>query len=141
MCAEGGRIAGRRLSGCAQSLPFSYLNDTFSLVRNSSILPSLSCTSCAVTSAMRRSQSNSAARSTAVRAAFSQRLAARADELDDFVDAVGGHALPPGFDTGMVGRRRQYLASRKRTRQHIRDKTALASGRRERHSVPSWTRK
>src|SRR3954451_2698962 len=26
------------------------------------------------------------------------RLAARADELDDFVDAVGGHALLPGFD-------------------------------------------
>src|SRR5215216_4685199 len=25
------------------------------------------------------------------------RLAARADELDDFVDAVGGHALLPGF--------------------------------------------
>src|SRR5215207_483016 len=26
------------------------------------------------------------------------RLAARADELDDLVDAVGGHALLPGFD-------------------------------------------
>src|SRR3954467_3739986 len=59
-----------RVSG-AQSLPFSYLNDTFSLVRNSSTLPSLSCTSCTVTSAMRRSRSDSAARSTAVRAAFS----------------------------------------------------------------------
>src|SRR5215207_11670283 len=35
------------------------------------------------------------------------RLTARADKLDDFVDAVCGHALLPSFDTGMVGRRRR----------------------------------
>src|SRR4051812_44990087 len=35
------------------------------------------------------------------------RLAARADELDDFVDAIGGHALLPGFNARIVGRRRR----------------------------------
>ena len=66
----------------------SYLKESETRVRNAATFPSLTVMSGFVTSATRRSRSEPAAVSTALRPAFPPQLLADTDHLDDLVDAL-----------------------------------------------------